>query len=541
MLKRSYAILMSLALVASHSSFAQPKPAQAEKKDTPHFRQYIPEDKSFTMLYPADWKIVPGGKGPVAVSFVNPKINQPGQAAEFMNLMIIASKGDTLEQLAKAMKDQFAAKPGITPVEDAAFTVGNWKTHRFVYDVKAPNNITSRAIQFIMVKDASAYVISFHMPPENYTKENQDRAFELCGTFKIGVDPGAVATTRQDKTETFDSKELGFSLTYPTTWGKQALDQKGVALALARRASAGKVPQILMVMADTLDPDDKSDLKEMETRLVASTNSSLKDGKVIEAVDSKLGGQPARRVILGGTRVSDDHQGRVILTFCIKGRATFALMAGGPIEDFEGVKSDVDKIIASFTFQKTGDTKSVAAETPAKSTPTPQTETPATPAAPTAFDSPALGVKFTYPATWTAHKSADPTIALMLLGKASPGKRPSTILLISEAVPPATRANLKTQADITLAGAKASLTNAKVIESADVKVGTEKARKMVLSGQASVTKAEMRSIYLLFQHGSDMLTLTGQSTAEDFAALTEAFDGMVSSMELAVPAPKRGQ
>lgn len=542
MLKRSYAILMTLALFASHSSFAQPKPAaDPAKKDTPHFREYVPDNKAFTMLYPSDWKVVPAANGPTVVSFVNPKINQPGQPAEFITLMVIASKGGTLERLSTVWKDQLAAKPGITPVEDANFTVGTWKTHRFVYDVKAPNNITSRAIEFLMVKDDSAYLITFHMPPENYTKENQDRAFELCGTFKLGADAGAVATTKQDKTARFESKDLGFSLVYPTTWGKQALDQKGVALALARRASAGKVPQILMVMADTLDADDKSDLKEMETRLVASTNSSLKDGKVLEAVDSKLGGEPARRVILGGTRVSDDHQGRVILTFCIKGRATFALMAGGPVEDFTGVKADVDQIIASFKFQNAADTKTATGETPAKTTPTAETKTPATPTGATQFDSPALGVKFTYPATWTAHKSADPSIALMLLGTASPGKRPSTLLLTTEAVPPATRANLKTQADITLAGAKASLTNAKLIESTDVKVGTEKARKMVISGQAAVGKTEMRSIYLLFQHDSDMLTLSGQSTAEDFAALKETFDGMVSSMELAVPAPKRGQ
>jgi len=213
-------------------------------------------------------------------------------------------------------------------------------------------------------------------------------------------------------------------------------------------------------------------------------------------------------------------------------------MAGGPVEDFAGVKKDVDEIIASFKFQNAGDPKTATGETPGK--PAPAAETKAA-AGPTQFDSPALGVKFTYPATWTAHKSADPSIALMLLGTASPGKHTSTILLTTEAVPAATRANLKTQADIALAGVKASLNNAKVIESADLKIGTEKARKMVISGQASVGKTEMRSIYLLFQHGSDMLTLSGQSTADDFATLKETFDGMVSSMELAVPAPKRGQ
>lgn len=542
MLKRSYAILMTLALFASQSAFAQPKPAaDLAKKDAPHFREYVPDDKSFTMLYPSDWKVVPAAKGPTAVSFVNPNVNQPGQPAEFITLMIIASKGASLEQLSTVWKNQLSAKPSITPVEDANFTVGTWKTHRFVYDVKAPNNITSRAIEFVMVKGDSAYLISFHMPPENYTKENQDRAFELCGTFKLGADAGAVGTAKQDKTATFDSKELGFSFVYPTTWTKQTLDQKGVALVLSRHASAGKVPQLLMVLADTLDADDKSDLKEMETRLVASSNSSLKDGKVLEAVDSKLGGEPARRVILGGTRVADDHQGRVILTFCIKGRSTFGLMAGGPVEDFAGVKKDVDQIIASFKFPNAGDPKTATGETPAKPTPAAETKTPGTPTGPTQFDSPALGVKFTYPATWTAHKSADPSIALMLLGTASPGKHTSTILLTTEAVPAATRANLKTQADIALAGVKASLNNAKVIETADLKVGTEKARKMVISGQASVGKTEMRSIYLLFQHGSDMLTLSGQSTAEDFAALKETFDGMVSSMELVVPAPKRGQ
>ena len=91
-------------------------------------------------------------------------------------------------------------------------------------------------------------------------------------------------------------------------------------------------------------------------------------------------------------------------------------------------------------------------------------------------------------------------------------RRPNTILLTTEAVPAANAHRiLRTQGDIAVAGVKASLSDAKVIEAADVKVGTEKARRLVIDGHAAVGKAEMKSIYLLFQHGGDILTLSGQA------------------------------
>ena len=314
--------------IAFNRCRAQAAGRDGEEGGCGHFREYVPEDRSYTMLYPSDWKIVPG-KGPLAVSFVNPK-TVPGQAVEFLSLMIVSSKGDPLERISEAMKEQLAAKPGVTPVEDGTFTVGAWKTHRFVYDVKSPNNVMTRAIQFVMVKDASVYVITLHIPPDKFDKAAEERAFELCGTFKIGTDPGAggAVSDKPDKGTMFESKEFGFSLIYPTSWNKQNLDQKGVALALAKHASAGKVPQILMVMADTLDPDEKPDLKEMETKLIGSTQASLKDGKIIEAADGKLGGEPARRVVLGGERGASQHQGRVILTFCLR-RALDDWLDGG--------------------------------------------------------------------------------------------------------------------------------------------------------------------------------------------------------------------
>jgi hypothetical protein len=202
----------------------------------------------------------------------------------------------------------------------------------------------------------------------------------------------------------------------------------------------------------------------------------------------------------------------------------------------------LDKVLASFSFGQTPpDAKTAAGETK----PAPITEIKPTPkpaAGPTPFDAPALGLKLTYPGTWTGHKSADPNTALMLLSTPTrPGARPSTIVLTTEAVPAAQRMSLREMSDGVLAGAKASLPDMKPIESTDIKVGVEKGRRILISGHAPATKAEMRAIYVMFQHGSSTLVFNGQSSAEDFDSLKEAFDGMVSSMELSVPTPKRGQ
>ena len=540
MLKQSAVILLTLAALSGvGTSFAQAQPKDApdaaNKDVATLFRSYEPDDKSFQMLYPSDWKVVPGGAGGTVVTFLNEKTAKGGKATEMTSLLILPSR-NTLEQLAQTMKEKAAARAGFTLIEDGAFTVGDWKTHRFVFDIKA-GDATTRGIQFVMVKDGSAYVMTFYMPPEKFNKEAEDRTFKLCGQFTAGGKQPVVANA--GKGTMFESKEFGFTLTYPPGWNKAGAEQKGMALALGRKASAGKVPQIIMVMADNLEPGEKVDLKETEQKLVESSKASVKEARVLEAAEIKLGGEPARRVVLGGMRLADEHEGRLMVVCCIQGGHVIAVLAGAPVEDLSALKGDVDKVVGSFKF---GSGKADAETASLKRTTTGAEIKTAPPVAgPTAFDAPQLGMKLSYPAMWTARKSADPTIALILLSTPRPGARPSTIVLTTEAVPAGQRTSLKEQSDAALAAVKISLPDAKVIESADVKIGIEKARRMIIGGHALGTRAEMRSMFLMFQHGSDALTLNGQSTLEDFASLKEAFDGMVSSIELATPTPKRGQ
>ena len=166
MLKRHTSILIALALLtAPHSSFAQPKPPEVIKTDPTHVREYEPEDKAFQILYPADWKVIPGQATGAAVSFVNESTIKPGQAQESMTLAIVATKGATLEQFSQAIKQKGNAKAGFKAIEDGAYTIGDWKTHRFVFDTKS-GDVTVRGIQFLLIKDAWAYVLTFYMPPD---------------------------------------------------------------------------------------------------------------------------------------------------------------------------------------------------------------------------------------------------------------------------------------------------------------------------------------------------------------------------------------
>ena len=49
---------------------------------------------------------------------------------------------------------------------------------------------------------------------------------------KAGDGGKTAVVVKPDAGTAFENKEFGFTLTYPGGWNKQALDQKGVALAL---------------------------------------------------------------------------------------------------------------------------------------------------------------------------------------------------------------------------------------------------------------------------------------------------------------------
>ena len=77
--------------------------------------------------------------------------------------------------------------------------------------------------------------------------------------------------------------------------------------------------------------------------------------------------------------------------------------------------------------------------------------------------------------------------------------------------------------------------DAKVMEDADLRIGRETARRVVIGGHNPLNKTETRNLYLIFKNVNQTITLTGQSTLQDFDALKQTADAIVASIELSPP------
>jgi hypothetical protein len=498
-------------------------------------------DKAISLAYPKGWETKDPGVPEAVAAFVDTDGSAPGILAGSLTVLKVPTGGNVnftagsadFNAWIKAMRGGLSGTvPEFKPLDEKIGTVAGIPAVCFTYETREPDSPKVRCIQWIVAKGNVAYVLMYHVDPSRFdkflpTERAITESFTLAGQAKPAA---AVARPPPPKVALrptlFESKEHAFKFTYPAGWGEVPLKAEGVVLALGKQASAGKQAQMLMALSDKIEPTEKLTLKEMEAKLLELARGGIKDVKVVEATDLKFGGEPARRLLISGVRVLDDHEIRCLLVFAIHGRETVGFLGSAPIEDAESFKADFDKTIESFAF--------TAAAPAAPQTTAAKPGADAKPAAtPVAFASAEHGLRLAQPAGWTARKTPDPATLLLLFPDTMKGS-PRSIQLTAdpfEAGQP--KPTLKDQADGALAGLKAlAMPDAKILESADLKVGIEKARRIVIGGHNPKDKGEMRAVCVLFQHAGESVTLSGRSSLADFDALKEAVDAITASLEL---------
>jgi hypothetical protein len=508
-------------------------------------------DKSFSLSHPKGWEARKTEVPNAPLIFVNladgePPADQADELSKRGMLMVLTLPSGSppkFEAWSDGVKKAVLARadnPSV--VEEKAITIANQPAGRIVFDAKVDKD-TMRFIVLYFFKGPTAYSLTYTVDPGRY-----DQFAPVEQAITASFTPGAAHPTVAAgghgppalRPTPFEYKDLGLKLTYPAGWGVINIPAKdGLVLSLGKPASAGKQVQSLTILAEALEPKENLTLKEMEAKLSEMTQAGLKNAKVVEATNVKMGGEPARRILFAGIRTADDHEIRMLIAFTIHNRATYGLLAGGPIEDYDALKADFDATLATFAFTSTG---AVAADasakpaTPAAPAPGATATPPAAAAGPTAFESPAAGLKLTYPGNWTARKSADPTIVLMLFGPTKPGQRPGTLMVSAEPIAQGDRFNPKTQIDSALATLKAStVPDAKIIENTDLHIGREAARRVLIAGNNPLAKVETRNLYVVFKNANQSITLSGQSTLQDFDSLKETVDAIIASIELSLP------
>jgi len=78
----------------------------------------------------------------------------------------------------------------------------------------------------------------------------------------------------------------------------------------------------------------------------------IPDAEVVEATDTKLSGEPARRVVIAGHAVNDKRDVRAIVIICVRNRQVYSLGLSGNATSVGKCEKQFDELAASFKFLK---------------------------------------------------------------------------------------------------------------------------------------------------------------------------------------------
>jgi hypothetical protein len=150
------------------------------------------------------------------------------------------------------------------------------------------------------------------------------------------------------KSETYASKELGFSVTFPSDWEKSA---GGYGMDLALRppdqADVNVFRDTLFVRAEGLA--DAMPLEGFFAAKAAGGAKVMPDYKQIEKGAVKLNGQDARRLVWSYT-----HSGTPVQTmayFLVSGRRGYMIAASARVDRFAQRKAAFEEIMATFKVE----------------------------------------------------------------------------------------------------------------------------------------------------------------------------------------------
>jgi hypothetical protein len=129
---------------------------------------------------------------------------------------------------------------------------------------------------------------------------------------------------------------------------------------------------------------------------------------------------------------------------------------------------------------------------------------------------------------------------MLLSTPAKPGARAATITVATDPIPaPGARPTPAQLADDAVKALKATATDVRVMETADPKVGGQRARRVVVAAHRTVGNLDVRLVIVCFEGGEKAVTLTGESPAAEFDALKAAMDQVVASATVKLASPLR--
>jgi hypothetical protein len=144
-------LLLAIAAATALAKDPPEKPATTR----PAAPTYTAPDKSFTIEYPAGWKVREKPNKLALVGFVN-----PANPADLITIIVAPDAGKvTLQDWANAARDGLKeGDPKFKALDDAAHDAGDNKCWRFIYDTPF-NGRPCRMIEYLVLANGTGYVI----------------------------------------------------------------------------------------------------------------------------------------------------------------------------------------------------------------------------------------------------------------------------------------------------------------------------------------------------------------------------------------------
>jgi hypothetical protein len=144
----------------------------------------------------------------------------------------------------------------------------------------------------------------------------------------------------------------GIRLTYDSKWKTQNfLKPKGALLVLVTDDDAAGLPPTVSLVAQPQDSKGNSpDLRDMEQRMIERAQKQIDSFAVVDASDTTVAGQPARRVIYTGKKLGVSMQ--VMNILAIHNNRGYAIAYMADPSAFDSRRSDVDRIVQSMEWIK---------------------------------------------------------------------------------------------------------------------------------------------------------------------------------------------
>lgn len=155
----------------------------------------------------------------------------------------------------------------------------------------------------------------------------------------------------------FESVEYGVSLSHPPAWKRVLGARPGVVLILqlegdARPGAGGTTVRVSIPPIPEEEKEKGIALADVEKGLVGGMKRSVPDAAVVEAADTKLSGDPARRIVIAGHTASDNREVRSTIVICVHDRKVYSVILSGNASNVAKFEKPFDELVASFKFLK---------------------------------------------------------------------------------------------------------------------------------------------------------------------------------------------